>query len=573
MDMRRIYAMCLFGLAVLLSAVPMEAQVVENTTPVAFPGAEGHGRFVTGGRGGRVIYVTNLNNSGVGSFRDAVETQSGTRTVVFAVSGIIELQSNIRIRNGNLTIAGQTAPGDGITLKNYTVQVDASNLIIRFLRFRMGDEKATENDAIWGRRQQNIILDHCTISWATDEASSFYDNSNFTMQWCLLSESLRNSVHDKGRHGYMGIWGGKKASFHHNLLVHHDSRVPRFCGSRYSNLPDEELVDFRNNVLFNWGGNNGYAGEGGSYNMVNNYYKPGPASKNRGRIFQPYPDNGGNEQPAGVWGTFYVNGNYNTEYASVNNDNWAGIHPAESKPKAELRSDVAFDKGQITTHSAQDAYEVVLSYAGASLVRDAVDARVVNEARQDTYTFTVSNGGTNGHSDSQADVGGWPVHSSSAAPLDSDGDGMPDAWELAYGLNPNDPSDGNGYDHSSMFTNVEVYLNSLVAPITKAKLAQGVANYVDDYGYSDEVIAANPEVASMEEVSLFPNPATDHFKVVSRSTAIAAVRIYTPSGTLVQQSPVYANEQVVPVSGLNKGLYLVEVRLIDGSKQVVKLQL
>ena len=574
--MKKIYTLGMAVCTMLFSLGNLTAQVIENTTPVAFPGAEGHGRFVTGGRGGRIIYVTNLNNSGAGSFRDAVETQSGARTVVFAVSGTIELLSTVTIRNGNLTIAGQTAPGDGITLKNHTVQVRANNLIIRFLRFRMGDEKATENDAIWGREQQDIILDHCTMSWATDEASSFYDNSNFTMQWCILSESLRNSVHDKGKHGYMGIWGGKKASFHHNLMAHHDSRVARFCGSRYSNLPDQELVDFRNNVLFNWGGNNGYAGEGGSYNMVNNYYKPGPASSNRGRIFQPYPDNGGNEQPAGVWGTFYVNGNHNTEYASVNSDNWVGIHPKDSskpKPKVELRSDVEFDKGQITTHSAQEAYEAVLGYAGASLVRDAVDARVVHETREGTYTYTGSNGSTNGLIDSQADVGGWPVLESLAAPADADADGMPDAWETAFGLDPNNAADGNAYTLSTMFTNVEVYLNSLVAPITKAKLAQGVANYVDDYGYSDEVIASNPEVASMEEVSLFPNPATDHFKVVSRSTAIAAVRIYTPSGTLVQHSPVYANEQVVPVSGLNKGLYLVEVRLIDGSKQVVKLQL
>lgn len=573
MDMRRIYAMCLFGLAVLLSAVPMEAQVVENTTPVAFPGAEGHGRFVTGGRGGRVIYVTNLNNSGAGSFRDAVETQSGTRTVVFAVSGIIELQSNIRIRNGNLTIAGQTAPGDGITLKNYTVQVEASNLIIRFLRFRMGDEKATENDAIWGRRRQDIILDHCTMSWATDEASSFYDNSNFTMQWCLLSESLRNSVHDKGRHGYMGIWGGKKASFHHNLLVHHDSRVPRFCGSRYSNLPDEELVDFRNNVLFNWGGNNGYAGEGGSYNMVNNYYKPGPASSNRGRIFQPYPDNGGNAQPAGVWGTFYVNGNYNTENSSVNNDNWAGIHPAVPKPKAELRSDQEFDKGHITTHSAQDAYEVVLSYAGASLVRDAVDARVVNETRQGTYTFTGSNGSTNGLIDSQADVGGWPVHSSSAAPLDSDGDGMPDAWELAYGLNPNDPSDGNDYDHSSMFTNLEVYLNSLVAPIMKAKQTNGVANYVDEYGYSEDVLSSSPSVQASAAVRLFPNPASDHFSVYSAVEGMKEIRMYSTYGALVRREVAGSREHRVSVTGMDKGLYLVEIHFMNGSKQILKVSL
>jgi pectin methylesterase-like acyl-CoA thioesterase len=483
--MIRIKYYALLGLTLLtLSALAQ----IENNTPPAFPGAEGFGRFTTGGREGNVIHVTNLNDSGAGSLRSAIQ-QSGPRIVVFDVSGVINLNSELKISNNDITIAGQSAPGDGICLKNYPLQINADNVIIRFIRSRMGDEKNVEGDAMWGRQHKNIILDHCTMSWSTDETGSFYDNENFTMQWCTLTESLRISVHGKGTHGYGGIWGGQKASFHHNLLAHHDSRNPRMCGSRYTGKPELEKVDFRNNVIFNWGGNSGYAGEGGSYNFVNNYYKYGPATSSgvKDRIFQPNPDNGSNSNVQGVFGKFFVAGNYVFGSTTVTNDNWQGMDPS-GLSESDIKADSEFSKGQITTHNAENTYTKVLAFAGASLSRDSHDTRIVEEVKNGTNTHLGSSTGSSkaGLIDTQTDVGGWPTYNATQAPADTDQDGMPDTWEDNNGLNKNDASDNSGYDLSSFYTNVEMYLNSLVKDITTNELASGEANYTDVENSSNE---------------------------------------------------------------------------------------
>ncbi len=442
----------------------------------AFPGAEGGGMYATGGRGGAVYRVTKLTDDGSeGTLRWAVG-RSGARTVIFDVGGVIALASALEIKNGNLTIAGQTAPGDGICIKNYPTVIKADNVVIRFMRFRMGDETKTADDAVWGREQSNIIIDHCSMSWSTDECSSFYDNTGFTMQWCILSESLRNSVHGKGKHGYGGIWGGHTASFHHNLLAHHDSRNPRMCGSRYSARPDLELVDFRNNVIYNWGANSGYAGEGGRYNFVNNYYKSTSASSNPARIFQPNADDGSNSQAVGVWGTFYVAGNYMNGSAEVTADNWKGINPNPSgKSKEELRSTEEFTVPAVTTHSAAVAYDRIRAYAGASKVRDQVDTRITNELAQGTYTYTGGNGSTGGLIDSQKDVGGWPAYAAGTKADDSDGDGIPDWFEVMFGLDRNAVADAKTctLDPSGRYTNLEIYLHYLVKDIVAGQNAGG----------------------------------------------------------------------------------------------------
>lgn len=433
-----------------------------SQTP-AFPGAEGYGRFTTGGRGGEVIEVTNLNDSGTGSFRAAAEA-SGKRTIVFRVSGNIKLNSIVRIKNGDLTIAGQTAPGDGICIQNYPVRIDADNIIIRYMRFRLGDIYRVEDDAIWGRERKNIIIDHCTMSWSIDEASSFYDNENFTMQWCIISESLYHSYHSKGDHGYGGIWGGWGATFHHNLIVHHTSRNPRFNGSRYLGQPEKEIVDFVNNIIYNWGSNSIYGGEEGNYNIRNNYFKYGPAtqSSKRNRILEPWEST--TNGVFKTFGKFYVAGNFVYGYPETTSDNIStGVQGITQAVKDTIMVNEPFPISQVEIQTAEEAFELVLENAGANFPkRDSIDLRIVEETRTGTASYGNSfNGGQNGIIDSQNDVGGWPELNSLQARADTDQDGMPDGWENANGLDLNNPEDRNVLN-SEGYTMLEVYFEDLI---------------------------------------------------------------------------------------------------------------
>jgi hypothetical protein len=463
--------------------IPDDKPVKVTEDAKAFPGAEGFGQNVTGGRGGKVIKVTNLNDSGTGSLRAAVEA-TGARIVVFDISGTIDLKSQLKIRNDNITIAGQTAPGDGITLKSYPMGINANNIIVRYMRFRMGDEAKIESDAFGGFEKKNIIVDHCSMSWSTDECVSLYNNDNLTLQWSIISESLRVSVHDKGSHGYGGVWGGKNASFHHNLMANHDSRNPRFgerAGSIYA-LTD--LVDYRNNVLYNWAGNSAYGGEGMNINLVNNYYKPGPATQNKviDRIFSIDKNTKPTDGAFDRWGKFYINGNVIEGRPNVTNDNWTyGVYNqfhssygtvSEADKIAMRMTEPHPINNNVKTQTAEAAYQKVLDFAGASLVRDAVDVRILGHVKNKTYTAHGSSGDQYsrfGIIDTQSDVGGWPVLNTLPALLDTDKDGMPDAWETAKKLDPK-VANAAGYDLSTGYTNIEVYINSLVKDITANQL-------------------------------------------------------------------------------------------------------
>lgn len=430
---------------------------------IAFPSAEGWGKYTVGGRGGKVYEVTNLNDKGPGSLREAVNA-FGPRTVVFRVSGTIELNSKLDIRNPYITIAGQTAPGEGICIRNYPIMIGADEIILRYLRVRLGDESGNDSDAISGRYHKNIILDHISASWSIDETVSLYHCNNITVQWCLISESLYNSNHVKGHHGFGGIWGGPNSTYHHNLIVHHSSRNPRFasgCGN----------TDYRNNVIYNWGYNSAYGGEKvqansdftySSVNMVANYYKAGPGTL-RGalkyRIVEPstraYPSDNGE---------WYVADNYVYGYTAVTADNWHG--GVQSNNYIKLDSPAEFMP--INQQTAEEAYQSVMEYVGASLPRrDTIDKRIIQEVKTGTVTYGTGTYNTDqglgaapsGIIDSQTDVGGWPVLKSEPAPADRDHDGMPDGWELDNGLDPDDPEDRNLMGDGG-FTHLENYLNS-----------------------------------------------------------------------------------------------------------------
>lgn len=502
-------------MALLLSGLCLTATAVfaEEKTP-AFPGAEGFGRYVTGGRGGEVYHVTSLADDGSeGTLRWAL-AKGGTKTIVFDVSGTIHLQSSLDISVGNVTIAGQTAPGDGICVADYPVAIKANNVIVRYMRFRLGNKNVLANgadgwDSFGGFDHQDWMIDHCSVSWSIDECLSVLGNKNTTVQWCLVAQSLVNSGHSKGAHGYGGNWGGSGASFHHNLIAHHGSRTPRL-GPRPKTQLDERM-DMRNNVIYNFGGNGCYGGEGMTVNIVNNYYKPGPGTptdKKGYRIAgigirtQSYIETYPAYAPAlHLWGKYYVAGNYNSKYTPVNNDNWTygiinqinandcdGTFTAETKDTIKLTEPMDFVA--TTTHTAADAYDRVLDYAGASLSRDSFDTLMVSDARNGVASYTgngLSKGFVNSQDDNRPadapeDWSAWPTLVSGSAPTDTDGDGMPDEWESANGLDANDPADGKTIGADG-YTNLEHYLNSLVADITEAQNVGGeMVGYVVDEG-------------------------------------------------------------------------------------------
>lgn len=625
------------------------------TPQIAFPGAEGYGKYTQGGRGGAVYEVTSLADDGTpGTLRYAVN-QSGPRTVVFKVSGTIDLTSNLNISNPHLTIAGQTAPGDGICLKRYSLMLDgAQDVIIRYIRVRFGDETKLAQDAVGGRGAKNIILDHVSASWSIDETMSVYACENVTIQWCLVAESLYNSFHTQdgssdgsvAPHGFGGIWGSNNSTYHHNLMAHHGSRNPRIgTGIGY--------FDYRNNVIYNWGYNSTYGGENTDatdatkafmvINMVNNYYKPGPATQSGGISYRLA--NPGYRAAKTDYGKWYIAGNVMGGNATITADNWSGngIQPqGDSGDYLIFKLTSPWVAMPIVPQTATEAYSSVLDNVGASLKRDAVDTHVIYDTRNGdaTYEGTYSSFSGNGVMDktkkcgiidSQSDVGGWPVLNSTPAPTDTDHDGMPDVWETAHGLNPNDAADRNTVAANG-YTNLENYLNGIefnyqVGDYTLTILSANnyklgwSDNYLAESGFKVErsdnngpfnviatlpqysnnytdnsaptglvtyrVIAYNtdnatPELGSISskgtttsvseysvinKLNIYPNPVRN-ILFADNATSITKYEIYAVNGKLLKKEFCKADKLNINVSDLAKGIYILKAYSDNGAEQL-----
>ena len=500
------------------------AESAELSAPgglTAFPGAEGGGMYTTGAREAsapEIYHVTKLTDDGsTGTFRDAVSEDN--RIIVFDVAGYIELDGPLTISSSNLTILGQTAPGDGIAIKDAPVIFNqSSNVIMRYMRFRMGTENAnSDSDTLSARRGENLIFDHCSMSWSVDECASFYQNRNFTLQWCIITEPLNRSIHDEGdgiqSHGYCGIWGGINASFHHNLLANAKGRFPRIGSSETTSIVDgtedtDSLIDIRNNVFYNWKETGAYGGENGTrVNLVSNYYKEGPASIEK-NLNQFYEISAGNEAGVDNWGTdLALSGNF-YEAADIRNDDEAALinsinadntaDGAVDTSDADVYEASLYDPSEpsnaegahtqyindypVTTQDYQAAYSDVLMYAGASKARDSVDARAVSTTENGN-----SSAGPDGDGliDSPDEVGGWPTLTGTKE-TDTDNDGIPDTWEDENGLDKNDASDALELAESG-YLNIEEYANDIIATgsedVNKDALNEAIAEaetYMDD---------------------------------------------------------------------------------------------
>lgn len=466
---RNLFFLGLLGLLVFLAALfVIVMMILVPKTVFSFPGAEGFGAYVQGGRGGKVYHVTTLEDAyKEGTLRYAV-SQKGSRTVVFDVSGVIALNSPLEIKENFITIAGQTAPGTGICIKNYPLIISADNVILRYLRIRLGE--ASNNSSLVVQNRQRVLIDHCSFSWSTKQNVNLQGNALLTMQWCIISEALNKTT--DGFNGAGAKIGGLSSSFHHNLFVSNARQNPYFENFIYKSNSIFQLVDFRNNVILNWQDNSSEGLLRGRYNLVNNYYKSGPATllPVRSQIIRVFEDKG--KVSTGVTTpTLYLFGNFVYNNPLHTNDNWMGVYPNQQYIKEGKNPALSwrqFWHAPVTLHTANRAFKNVLNYAGASKSRDQIDTRLVESIMAEKYTKSGSRGSQYGIIDKPEDGGGYNYYKSEKGAKDSDGDGIPDKWEITHGLNPKNSKDGNYFNivHKD-YTNLEVYMNSLVDDITK----------------------------------------------------------------------------------------------------------
>lgn len=448
---------------VLISLISLINLQFINSQTVAFPGAEGAGKYTEGGRGGDVYHVTNLNDAGAGSLRQGIVTIDGSRTIVFDIGGTIRLKSDLEIDEvSHLTIAGQTAPGKGITLADRAFIINHSDhIIVRYLRVRVGDENKPAGsgpDCITVEYDDHIILDHLSLSWGIDGNGDFRGLKNSTLQWIIFSEALNNSLHKKGAHGMCSSFRDPlgPSTLHHNIYASSRNRHPTVNGG-------PEVMEFCNNVDYNWKNAHNLAGD--QVNLIGNYYKAGPSMDAEKK---PIQFKSGNEPVTSkaYFSDNYFDGlpkEYNKDNYSAMDYNSSGLgFGAVTNYKSTTREDFEaserFDAGKCKLtqiQPAKEAYKSCLKSSGCSLVRDKVDERFIQTIIDNTGRLI----------DSQSEVGGWDLYPEVSRPdnWDGDQDGMPDEWEVKMGLDPKDGSDGNGDLEKDGFTNLEAYLNGLVS--------------------------------------------------------------------------------------------------------------
>lgn len=556
-------------LTMLALAFTLSAQ---QNTP-SFPTAEGYGMYAKGGRGGKVAIVTNTADYLTtetpieGSLRWAfAQYPDQPLTVVFQTAGTIVLKDELRVKRNFLTVAGQTAPGDGIFIRGGKVNFGGStHLVLRHLRIRVGltaDTTYIDGGALGLENASNCIIDHCTFGWSSEENMTMYDNTLTTVQWSIVHEGLYDAGHPKGVRGYGSQWGGQTATYHHNLLAHNYSRSPRFNGARSNDA--RVLMDFINNVNYNWGKANSAYGadiEGGTIyfqrwhrvNFMNNYYKPGPARPGTSSSFY-VQSSFSSAQKTDQIAQWYMTGNImeGTANADKTTNNYLGLDASAYTSRGisadALRSDTMFlTPNPVNMETAQQAYESVLAKAGA-MPRDTIDRRVVNEVRTGTAAAKGKQGSW-GIIDSPFDVEGYPDYNSYNTYVDADQDGMDDAWETANGLNPADADDRNLVTLSG-YTALEVYLNSLVGEVIELKFDTGT------------------EQLTRPSAQIYPTIVEDLLTINSPSIPVSAC-IYSLSGSLIQNI-ILNTHPVVDTSALSSGYYLLEITNNDGYREQLK---